>query len=223
MKTLRLPRLPLLALMAGLLAAPLHANLLQHAGPAAWRAGEPPPRPWQQSDRDEGVSVRAVELEGALWLELRDDSAERSANLRQEFRPLRAGRLSFRIALARDHLGEFGIYLGQGNASSPVERIVDIKSSGRGVLMLGSAGERVPTGAQIAPGIKDHLFVEFRPLGHDLQLRLGRFGPDGTDIILGETTAPQQAHPVTRLRITSDNAPVGARVLVSDLVLTSLE
>jgi hypothetical protein len=214
-------------LLAGGLATalPLSAtNLLQHADPVQWGgAGAVPPRPWQHSDRDDGISVRSVEHEGALWLELRDDSNDKSANIRQEFTPLRAGRLSFRLTLARDHLGEFGIYLGQGNASAPVERIVDIKSSGRGVLMLGSAGERVPTGAQIAPGVRDHLFVEFRPVGHDLHLRLGRIGPGGADIILGETTAPHQAHPVTRLRITTDNAPIGARVLVSDIVLTALE
>lgn len=196
------------------------ANLLVHAVPAEWAADETPPKPWQHSDRDDDISVRRVEHEGASWIELRDDSAEKAANLRQEFPPLKAGRLSFRVALPRDHVGEFGVYLGQGNASAPVERVVELKTGGRGIVVIGSAGERVNTELSLSPGMTDHLFLDFSPVGHDLQMRLGRLLPDGTEVLLGETTAPQQAHAVTRLRITTDNLPRGARVLVTDLVLT---
>jgi hypothetical protein len=218
--------LPLL--LAGSLATALPAfagdNLLVNASPADWGgAGATPPKPWQHSDRGGDVTVRALEHEGALWIELRDDSTEKPANLRQEFAPLRAGRLSFRVALAKDHVGDFGIYLGQGNVTAPVERVVELKSSGRGVLVLGSAGQRVPTSLTLAAGMNDRLFLEFRPAGHDLQLRLGRVAVDGTEITLGDMTAPQQAHPVTRLRITTDNQPKGSRVLVTDLVLSSLD
>jgi hypothetical protein len=217
------PLFPLL--LAGSLAAALPAfgdigqNLLTNAIPAEWQAGEAPPKPWQHSDRDEDISVRRVEHDGASWIELRDDSAEKAANLRQEFPPLKAGRLSFRVALPRDHVGEFGVYLGQGNASAPVERVVELKVGSRGVVVIGSAGERVNTQLSLSPGMTDHLFLEFRPVGHDLQLRLGRLSPDGQESLLGETTVPQQAHAVTRLRITTDNLPRGARVLVTDLVL----
>lgn len=217
--------LPLL--LAGSLATALPlsaANLLVNANPAAWGGpGRTPPKPWQHSDRGDEVTVRTVEHEGAMWIELRDDTSESSANLRQEFPPLRAGRLTFRIALARDHVGDFGIYLGQGNASAPVERIVELKSGGRGVLHLGSAGERVSTSGAITAGMQDRLFLEFRPVGHDLQIRLGRIGADGAETLLGELTAPQQAHPVTRLRITTDNLPKGPRVLFTDLTLSALD
>lgn len=214
-------------LLAGSLAAALPAsaaNLLVNAAPADWgAAGATPPKPWQHSDRGTGdVTVRSVDHEGSLWIELRDDSQEKPANIRQEFAPLRAGRLAFRIALAKDHVGDFGIYLGQGNVAASVERIVELKSSGRGVLVLGSGGERSPTTANLAAGMQDHLFVEFSPAGHDLQIKLGRIAEDGTETVLGETIAPQQAHAVTRLRITTDNLPKGARVLVTDLVLTAL-
>lgn len=214
-------------LLAGGVAAALPlsaANLLVNATPADWgTVGATPPKPWQHSDRGGDVVVRSVEQDGALWIALTDDSTERAANLRQEFSPIRAGRFSFRLALARDHVGEFGIYLGQGNVAAPVERVVELKSSGRGVLVLGSAGERVPTSLTMSAGMKDHLFLEFRPLGHDLQIKLGRIGPDGVETVLGETLAPQQAHPITRLRVTSDNLPRGSRFLVTDLVLTSLD
>lgn len=217
-------------LLAGSLAAALPVfagdaqNLLVNASPSEWGgAGSVPPKPWQHSDRGGDVAVRATEHDGALWIALTDDSVERSANLRQEFAPIRAGRLSFRIALAKDHVGEFGIFLGQGNASAPVERIVELKSSGRGILVLGSAGERMPTSATLTAGMQDHLFLEFRPIGHDLQLKLGRIAADGAETVLGETTAPQQAHPVTRLRVTTDNLPKGSRVLVTDLALSALD
>lgn len=219
--------LPLL--LAGSLATALPAfgggNLLVNSTPADWGgAGATPPKPWQHSDRGAAdITVRAADHEGALWIELRDDSHEKPANLRQEFAPLRAGRLSFRIALAKDHVGDFGIYLGQGNVAAPVERIVELKSSGRGILVLGSGGERAPTTATLTAGMQDRLFIEFRPVGHDLRLKLGRMASDGTEILLGETTAPQQAHPVNRLRITTDNLPKGSRVLVTDLVLSSLD
>lgn len=201
------------------------ANLLVNPAPADWGgAGATPPKPWQHSDRGApDIAVRSVEHEGTLWIELRDDSHEKPANLRQEFAPLRAGRLSFRIALAKEHVGDFGVYLGQGNVAAPVERIVELKSSGRGVLVLGSGGERVPTSATLAAGMNDRLCIEFRPAGHDLQLRLIRLGENGAETLLGETTAPQQAHPITRLRVTTDNLPKGSRVLVTDLVLSALD
>ena len=207
------------AALAALAPAAALANLLTHADPGEWQLGDVPPKPWQHSDRDDGVEVRSVRHAERVWIELRDDSTEKSASLRQEFSPLRAGRLSFRLALARDHVGEFGIYLGQGNASAPVERVVDLKTSGRGLWLIGSAGERVETRAQVTPGMQDHLFVDFEPVGHDLQLRLGRLADDGTEIVLGEAVMPQQAHPVTRLRVTTDNLPRGGRVLLTDLVL----
>ena len=220
-------------LLAGSLAVALSAfggegqtlNLLVNASPSEWGgAGATPPKPWQHSDRGAtDISVRSVEHEGATWIELRDDSTDKPANLRQEFAPLRAGRLSFRIALAKDHVGEFGIYLGQGRVAAPVERVVELKSSGRGILVLGSAGERVSTSATLAAGMQDRLFLEFRPLGHDLQIKLGRIAADGAETLLGETTAPQQAHAVTRLRVTTDNLPKGSRVLVTDLVLSALD
>lgn len=218
--------LPLL--LAGSLATALPLfgqNLLVNASPADWGGvGATPPKPWQHSDRGgDDVSVHAVDHEGAVWIELRDDSIVNPANIRQEFSPLRAGRLSFRIALARDHVGEFGIYLGQGNAAALVERIVELKSSGRGVLVIGSAGQRVPTSLTLTAGMNDRLFLDFLPVGHDLQLRLGRLGADGAETVLGEMIAPQQAHPVTRLRVTTDNQPKGSHVLVTDLVLSALD
>lgn len=210
-------------LLAGSLATALPsfaANLLVHALPAEWGgAGAVPPKPWQHSDRDEGIIVRSAEHNDATWIELRDDSTEKPANLRQEFPPLKAGRLSFRVSLPRDSIGEFGVYLGQGNVTAAVERIVEFKTSGRGIIVIGSGGERVNTSATFGAGMTDHFYIDFAPSGHDLIIRLGRINSDNTETQLGEYTAPQQAHPVTRLRITTDNQHRGTHLFLSDLVL----
>lgn len=198
------------------------ANILTNADPGQWKLGETPPKPWQHSDRDDGISVRSIEHNNTVWIELRDDSSEKPANLRQEFAPLRAGRLSFRVSLPREHIGEFGVYLGQGSVAAPVERIVEFKTSGRGTVVIGSGGERVDTSASLSPGMNDHFYLDFDPAGHDLIIRLGRINPDNTETLLGEYTALHQAHPVTRLRVTTDNLPRGARILITDLVLSPL-
>ncbi len=198
------------------------ANILVNASPAEWgEVGTTPPKPWQHSDRDEGISVRSSAHNDSVWIELQDDSTEKPANLRQEFPPIRAGRISFRISLPREHVGEFGVYLGQGSVAAPVERIVEFKTSGRGTVVIGSGGERVNTSASLSSGMNDHFYIDFNPAGHDLIIRLGRINPDNTETPLGEHTALLQAHPVTRLRLTTDNFPRGAHILITDLVLTA--
>lgn len=214
--------LPLITL-AILLPGAASAKFLSGTNAAKWKINEGPPRPWQYSAPEAETSVRVVQYDGAMWIELRDDSPQTSASLRQEFAPLKSARLSLRIALPPDHNGEFGIYLGPGNASSTDERIVDLKTNSRGVLRMGSGGERINTSLVLASGSTEHVFVEFRGKGSALQLRLGRIGPDGQDVILGEHSFPDRADLVTRLRITTDNTQTGSRVLVSDLLLQSVK
>ncbi|MDP2136843.1 MAG: hypothetical protein Q8J74_03225 [Candidatus Didemnitutus sp.] len=219
MKTAKLlPLLLLTAMLPGLAAA----KYLSGTNAAKWKVGEGPPRPWQYNAPEAGTSVRIVQHEGTAWIELRDDSASLSASLRQEFSPLKSARLSLRIALPEDHRGEFGIYVGTGNASSTDERIVDLKTNSRGVLRMGSGGERVDSSLVLPAGTTTHVFVEFRAKGSNLLLRVGRIGVDGRDELLGEHTFPERADLVTRLRITTDNAATGSRVLVSNLLLQSV-
>lgn len=218
------PSLRLLALFA---AFPLAAtaNLLTLAQPEAWTLGEALPRPWQHSDRDNDIGVRVTELDGQRWIHFTDGSSTSSANIRQEFPQMAAGRLSFRIRLHADHIGEIGIYLGQGNASSPLERVVDLKSNPQGLVRIGSVGERINSALMLASGREEHVFVEFQPVGvgeRDLSIKVGRIVADGRLILLGETISPQQAFPVTRLRITTDNAPVGGNFYITELQLEPL-
>lgn len=214
--------LPLLTL-AALLPAAAAAKFLSGTNAAKWKAGEGPPRPWQYSAPEAGTSVRVVPHAGSMWIELRDDSTTSSASLRQEFAPLKSARLSLKIALPAEHTGEFGIYLGTGNASSTDERIVDLKTNSRGIMRMGSSGERVNTSLVLAAGSTEHVFIEFRGKGSALHLRIGRINPESNDVILGEHTFPERADLVTRLRITTDNTPAGSRVLVSDLMLQAVK
>ncbi len=202
-------------------AAAVLPNLLANASPAAWRIGNPPPKPWQFPTSDTEITVAVVERNSARWVELKDDATEKSASLRQQFQPLKAGRLSFRIALASDHVGQIGIFLGQGNASAEVERIVELKLDSRGTLLMGSVGKREKTAVTLAPGMSDHLFLEFYTSNEDLNLRLGRIASDGTDTVVTEMSIPQQGHAVSRLRVATDLAPRGSHFYVTDLMLTA--
>jgi len=203
-------------------AAPLKAaNLLANARPEIWQIGKAPPKPWQVPNPDPDISTVIVDREGAKWVELRDSSTEKAASLRQQFPPLKAGRLSFRIAVAGDHVGQFGIFLGQGNASAEVERIVELKVDSKGIVLLGSGGNREKTAFSLTAGVTDHLFVDFSPSNEDLNLSLGRIEKNGTAVIISTTTILQQAHAVTRLRIATDLAPRGAHFFLTDLVLTA--
>lgn len=201
--------------------APKLPNLFANAVPAAWTVGDTPPKPWQIPNSDPEITTLVVEREGVRWVELKDDSTEKAASLRQQFQPLKAGRLSFRIAVANDHIGQIGIFLGQGNASAEVERIVELKMDSRGVIFMGSAGKREKTAVSLTPGTKDHLFIEFSCSNENLNLRLGRIEKDGTDTLVAESTVPQQGHAVSRLRIATDLAPRGGHFYVTDLVLTA--
>lgn len=201
--------------------APKFPNLFTNAFPAGWSVGATPPKPWQIPNSDPEITTLVVERDGVRWVELRDDSTEKAASLRQQFQPLKAGRLSFRIAVATDHIGQIGIFLGQGNASAEVERIVELKVDSRGIVFIGSAGKREKTAVSLTPGIKDHLFIEFASSNENLNLRLGRISPDGTDTLIAESTVPQQGHAVSRLRIATDLAPRGGHFFVTDLVLTA--
>jgi hypothetical protein len=197
------------------------SNLLANAHAAAWRIGELPPKPWQVPNPDPEIVTEVVDRNGDRWIELRDDSTEKSASLRQQFQPLKAGRLSFRLAVAADHVGQIGIFLGQGNASSEVERIVELKLDSRGNVMMGSAGKREKTAVILSPGMSDHLFIEFSTANENLNLSFGRVTRDGTDSVVTETTIPLQGHAVSGLRIATDLAPRGGHFYVTDLLLST--
>lgn len=207
---------------AVLLPACATANVLSNADGSKWKVGSAPGKPWQHSGREDGITVKMVKHDNATWLELHDDSSSSSANLRQEFPALQAGRLTLKLMVHAESSADFGIYLGSGNASSTAERVVDVKTNQRGMLRLGSGGERINTDLTLRPGVVEHIFIEFRPDAAGVHLKLGRIGADGKDEILGENTFAKPAQPVTRLRITSDNAPTGARWLITDLKLVPI-
>ncbi|MDP1580947.1 MAG: hypothetical protein Q8M02_11750 [Candidatus Didemnitutus sp.] len=215
---------PILYLAAAMALLPLgvSAKILSGANAAKWKVGAPPPSPWQHSAKETDIKVEVVKLDGTNWIEFQDNSSSVSANIRQEFSPLRSGRLSLKVKLAADHGADFGIYLGPGNASSPAERVVDLKTNSRGMLRMGSTGERLDSGLVLARDKVEHIFVEFRAKGKDVHIRLGRIGADGKDEVLGEDTFPGRAQPVTRLRLTTDNSPQGAHFYVTDLQLSPL-
>ena len=197
------------------------ANVLANARPEIWQVGKAPPKPWQVPNSDPEISTLVIDRDGVKWVEIKDNSTEKAASLRQQFPPMKAGRLSFRISIASEHIGQFGIFLGQGNASAEVERVVELKIDSKGVILMGSGGKREKTPFSLTPGVTDHLFVDFAPSNEDLNLTLGRIDKNGADVVISTMTMLQQAHAVTRLRIATDLAPRGAHFYLTDLVLTA--
>jgi hypothetical protein len=186
--------------------------------------GQAVPGPWQTSDRDEGILARGGIPQGAGegtgWIELRDDSPEATANVRQRFEPVPAGRFSLRIRLGPLHSGPIGIYLGTGQASAPAERVIDLKTNDRGNLRLGSRGERQGTPLLLIPGSEVRLYLEFAPTGDGMEVVLGSLDEHGREREASRYQVPvDQAQPISALRITSDSAPTGAHFYVSDLKL----
>lgn len=221
------PLIPLLSLTTALLTAHHSAqagNLLRQATPATWQPGGTLPSPWQHSDRESNITVEIIQHQGTHWVHLVDNSPHHSANIRQAFDPISAGRLTLRILPRSGHQSEIGIYLGHGNASSPEERTVDLKTNPQGHLRIGSGGARIDSGLTLVPGQEEHLFIDFQPAANsqDLSIRVGRILANGREVTLGEHNAQGRATPVTRLRITTDNTPVGADFLITDIQLTPL-
>lgn len=198
------------------------ANVLPGGEVAKWRPG-PPPKPWQHTATKDGITVKVVDRAGRKWIEFRDRSAEAGAGLRAEVPAMRAGRLSFRIEMAEDHESDLGFYLGTGAVSKAEERVVDVKTGRGGVLRLGSANERVPTGVTLVGGVVEHLFIEFRPAGEGIHLRLGRISDGGDDQLVTETTLAKPAEAISRVRITSDVKTEGAHFFITDLKLVPLK
>jgi len=194
------------------------ANVLGGTDAAKWKPGAVP-KPWQTTATEKDITVQVTRIDKTNWIELKDGSAEKAANVRQQFAPVVAGRLLLRVMLAPDNDGDLGIYLFDGTSSGGADRVVDIKSNKRGMLRLGTRGERIDTGLILKPGVPESIFVDFYPEGQGTTLRIGRVDADGKPEILGENTFAKQAGAVNRLRITSDNAPVGAHFYVTDLRL----
>ena len=217
----------LLGLALLIAAGPLSAapkNILQSADFSALKAGKAPGKPWQTGAKAEGIEVVAGSPAGkeSGWMHLRDASAEGAAALRQSFAPLAAGNFSAKIYLAKEHTATLGIYLGTGNASSPAERVIDLKTNAHGVVQIGTAGTREPTALKLEPGATTTLFVEWRPdaAGKQLEVSYGTLDEQGkpTDTQHLQMAVPIQA--VSALRITSDKAPTGADFYVTNLQIS---
>jgi hypothetical protein len=198
------------------------ANVLGAADATKWKAGEVP-RPWQTTAKEKDITVQVVRLDGANWVELKDNSAEKAANLRQEFKPVTAGRLIMRVMLAPGNEADLGIYLFDGTGAAGADRVVDVKSNNRGQVRLGTRGERINTGLVLKPGVAENIFIDFGPEGQGTFLRIGRVSADGKPEVLGEKVFDKPAGAVSRLRVTSDNAATGAHFYVTDLRLFSVQ
>jgi len=175
------------------------------------------PAPWQTTSKSAGITVRIVNAKAtpATWVQLKDESAEAAANIRQSFGAVPKGRFSVFVRANGDHTGGIGIYLGTGTAGTTEDRMIDIKTSDNGTVRIGTRGERQNTPLAILPGDVFHVWVDWAPgVGDSLDVKFGVFDNTGTERQLSSFSV-KEAKPITALRITSDTAAIGAHFLVS--------
>ncbi|QYM78980.1 hypothetical protein K0B96_17010 [Horticoccus luteus] len=207
------------------LAAP--KNQLQNADFSKLKPGAAPGKPWHTSGPAEGVEVAAGSPDAATgsgWVHLRDDSAEAGATLRQSFNAMPSGSLSLKLHAAPTHHAPVGIYLGTGAVSSPEDRVIELKTNGRGVFQIGSAGEREASPITLVPGVTTWLFVQWKPnsAGDNLDVVYGTVDNNGQLLTSQRLQLPVKPDPISALRITTDKSASGADFYVTDLRVMSL-
>lgn len=213
------------ALVVAAAAAPAQ-NGLKNADFSRLNPGDPPPKPWRTGAKDPGVTVAAGHPsgQGSGWMHLRDDSTEGGAALRQQFAPLAAGSFSLKVHAAPGHTGQIGFYLGVDNVSTPADRIIDMKTNGRGLLQIGTAGEREGTTIAFRPDTTIWLFVQWRPneAGDNLDVVYGTLDESGKLLSSQRLDLPIAPKPISALRITTDKSAIGTDVYLTDVRVMSL-
>lgn len=202
-------------------------NQLQNTDFAKLKAGAAPGKPWLTSNKADGVDVVAASPDlatGSGWLRLRDDSTEAGATLRQSFAAMTSGSFSLKLHAAATHAATIGIYLGVGSASSAEDRVIELKTNGRGVVQIGSAGDREASPITLSPGTTTLLFVQWRPnpAGDNLDVVYGTVDEQGQLLTSQRLELPVTPQPISALRITTDKSATGADFYVTNLRLMSL-
>lgn len=202
-------------------------NQLLNADFSRLKAGAAPGKPWLTSNKADGVDVVAAspdDATGAGWLRLRDDSTEAGTTLRQSFGAMTSGSFSVKLHAAAAHAAPIGIYLGAGSASSAEDRVIELKTNGRGVFQIGSAGDREASPITLLPGATTHLFVQWRPnvAGDNLDVVYGTVDENGQLLTSQRLQLPVKPQPISALRITTDKSATGADFYLTDLRLMSL-
>lgn len=198
-------------------AAPKEINLLKQADFSKLKSVAELSAPWQTTAKSAGITVRMVNAKATppTWVQMKDDSTEAAATMRQSFDAVAKGRFSVYIRANEDHKGGIGVYLGTGTASAPADRVIDIKSSDNGMFRVGSRSERQNTPLVVQPGDVYQLWTDWTPREDGaLDVRFGVIDGSGVDRVLLAFVV-QEPKPITVLRITTDAPAKGAHFLVS--------
>ncbi len=102
--------------------------------------------------------------------------------------------------------------------------MIDLKTNARGVLQIGTAGEREASPITLEPGATVRLFVQWRPnaAGDNLDVDYGTLDERGQVATTQRLQKPVRPRAISTLRITTDKSAVGADFYVTDLRLTPL-
>lgn len=182
--------------------------------------GQRPGGEWKTADNKDGITVEIGRPAGApeteKWTRLVDQSTDQPANMRRSVGPVKAGTLSLRVHIVK--LTPISIILGDGTASKPEERVVQIAINEKGKVKIQSAEPSVSSRNALAVGKSYTLNIEFAPEG-DTNTSAKVVVKDGdTELETIEGVSPAQ-RPITALRITSQGEPTDGEFYVTAIKL----
>ncbi|MGJ8640227.1 MAG: hypothetical protein ACSHYA_12630 [Opitutaceae bacterium] len=175
---------------------------------------------WKTSDHKEGVEVKSSRPAGApeseSWFHFKDESDTNGANIRHGINPITKGSLSFRLHVVKAI--DISTHLGDGPASKPHERIVQVVVNDTGRVKIQSANPSVSSQTYLELDQTYTLKIRFEPLGDDKTQIWVDILEDGELLETVEGVTPM-SRPIDMMRITTFNADVGGEFYITDLQL----
>lgn len=175
---------------------------------------------WKTANNREGVQVVTASPEGApegeTWFHLKDDSTENSANLRHGINPITEGSLSFRVNIVKPI--DISVNLGDGPASKPAERVVQVIINYSGRVKIQLVKPSVLSDMSLNVGENYDISIRFKPSGENATQVAVDISQDGVLLETVEAISPV-GRPIDMFRITTYNADFDGEFYVTNLDL----
>ncbi|MGJ8653885.1 MAG: hypothetical protein ACSHX8_11470 [Opitutaceae bacterium] len=175
---------------------------------------------WRTANDREGIQVVTGSPEGApegeTWFHLIDDSNENAANLRHGIKPIMEGSLSFRINIAKPI--DISVNLGDGPASKPAERVVQVIINYSGRVKIQLVKPSVMSDMALNVGENYDISIRFKPNGENATDVIVDISQNGVLLETVEAISPV-SRPIDMFRITTYNADFDGEFYVTNLAL----
>lgn len=175
---------------------------------------------WRTANDREGIKVVTASPpgapEGETWFHLKDDSDENSANLRHGIDPISEGSLSFRVNIVKPI--DISVNLGDGPASKPAERVVQVIINYGGRVKIQLVKPSVMSDMSLKRGENYDISIHFKPSGENATHVAVDISQNGVLLETVEAISPV-SRPIDMFRITTYNADLDGEFYVTNLDL----